>query len=123
MVSGDTRTGTLVLLLHGWGDSSAGVAKLQQDLSSGYQVLTLDLPGFGGTQAPAAAWDLDDYARFIAGVLKKLELEQPYAVIGHSNGGALAVRAISMELLKPQKLVLLAASGVRTNSAGKRAFE
>jgi pimeloyl-ACP methyl ester carboxylesterase len=114
--------GRLVLLLHGWGDSSAGVAKLQEDLSAGYQVLALDLPGFGGTQAPAAAWDLDDYSRFVAGALEKLELKQPYAVIGHSNGGALAVRAVSMGVLKPRKLVLLAASGVRTNSQAKRPF-
>jgi pimeloyl-ACP methyl ester carboxylesterase len=114
--------GKLVLLLHGWGDSSAGVAKLQEDLSAGYQVLALDLPGFGGTQAPAAAWDLDDYSRFVAGALEKLELKQPYAVIGHSNGGALAVRAVSLGVLNPRKLVLLAASGVRTNSQAKRLF-
>jgi pimeloyl-ACP methyl ester carboxylesterase len=114
--------GRLVLLLHGWGDSSAGVAKLQEDLSAGYQVLALDLPGFGGTQAPAAAWDLDDYSRFVAGALEKLELKQPYAVIGHSNGGALAVRAVSLGVLNPRKLVLLAASGVRTNSQAKRLF-
>lgn len=114
--------GKLVLLLHGWGDSSRGVARLQKDLSRAYQVLALDLPGFGGTQAPETAWDLDDYARFIAAALKKLDLKQPYAVIGHSNGGALAIRALSMELLRPRKLVLLAASGVRTNSSAKRLF-
>jgi pimeloyl-ACP methyl ester carboxylesterase len=114
--------GKLVLLLHGWGDSARGLAKLQQELAAQYEVLALDLPGFGGTQAPESAWDLDDYARFIAAAFKKLEIKQPYAVIGHSNGGALAIRAISMELLKPQKIVLLAASGVRTNSAGKRVF-
>lgn len=112
--------GKLVLLLHGWGDSSAGLAKLQKELAGQYEVLALDLPGFGGTQAPRTVWDLDNYARFMAAVLKKLELDQPYAVIGHSNGGALAIRAVSLEQLRPQKLILLAASGVRTNSAAKR---
>lgn len=114
--------GKLVLLLHGWGDSSKGVSGLQKELSAGYEVLALDLPGFGGSEKPEAAWDLDDYARFLAATLKKLELGQPYAVIGHSNGGALAIRSISMGLLEPGKLVLLAAAGVRTNSAGKRLF-
>ncbi len=109
-----------MLLLHGWGDSLAGLAQLQKELAAQYEVLAIDLPGFGGTQAPQAAWDLDDYARFIAAALQKLELKQPYAVIGHSNGGALAVRSVSMGLLKPEKLILLAASGVRTNSAAKR---
>lgn len=114
--------GKLVLVLHGWGDSVRGVAGLQKALSADYKVLALDLPGFGGSQAPTSAWDLDDYARFVAAVLKKLDLQEPHAVIGHSNGGALAIRTVSMGLVKPAKLVLLAASGVRTNSQTKRFF-
>ena len=85
-------------------------------------MLALDLPGFGGTEASDAVWDLDDYARFVTAVLDKLHLSQPYAVVGHSNGGALTIRAVSMGLLQPQKIVLLAAAGVRTNSRIKRFF-
>lgn len=114
--------GKLVLLLHGWGDSLKGLHDLAGVLSGKYQVLALDLPGFGGTQGPKIAWDLDDYSRFVAATLKKLELPQPYAVVAHSNGGALSVRAISLGELKPAKLVLMAASGVRTNNPIKRAF-
>lgn len=114
--------GKLVLLLHGWGDSAKGLAGLQKELSAGYQVLSLDLPGFGATQASDDIWDLDDYAKFVRATLDKLKLPQPYAVIGHSNGGALAIRAVSMELLRPRRIVLLAASGVRTNSRFKRFF-
>ncbi len=114
--------GKLVLLLHGWGDSLKGLHDLADFLAQKYQVLALDLPGFGGTQAPKSAWDLDDYSRFVAAVLKKLELSQPYAVVAHSNGGALSVRAVSLGELKPARLVLMAASGVRTNNPIKRAF-
>lgn len=112
--------GKLVLVLHGWGDNLKGLEGLIKQLSQHYRVLALDLPGFGGTQAPDGAWDLDDYARFVHAVLDKLELKQPYAVIGHSNGGALAIRATSLGELQPDKLVLLAASGVRANNAFKR---
>ncbi len=111
-----------MLLLHGWGDSLKGLHDLAGVLAQRYQVLALDLPGFGGTQAPKSAWDLDDYSHFVAAVVKKLELPQPYAVIAHSNGGALSVRAVSLGELKPSKLVLMAASGVRTNNPIKRAF-
>lgn len=117
-----TGKGKLVLLLHGWGDNIKGLAALQAALSKKYRVLAPDLPGFGGTQAPDGVWDLDNYAGFLQALLDKLDLEQPYAVIGHSNGGALAVRAISLGRLKPQKLVLLAAAGVRTNNRFKRLF-
>lgn len=112
--------GKLVLLLHGWGDSAKGLAGLQANLAEKYQVLAVDLPGFGGTQAPEEVWNLDDYARFLQGLLKKLDLSQPYAVIGHSNGGALAIRAVSLKCLQPEKIVLLAASGVRTSNKIKR---
>lgn len=107
-------------MLHGWGDSSKGLADLQRRLSDGYKVLAFDLPGFGGTQAPAEVWDLDDYVRFVAAALKKLRLEQPYAIIGHSNGGALAIRALGLGILEPDKLVLLAASGVRSGGGARR---
>jgi pimeloyl-ACP methyl ester carboxylesterase len=112
--------GQLVLLLHGWGDSAKGLRGLHQQLAKKYQVLALDLPGFGATEAPKDIWDLDNYARFVGALMTKLKLQQPYAIVGHSNGGALAVRAISLQTLKPQKLILLAASGVRTNNQLKR---
>lgn len=117
-----TGKGKLVLLLHGWGDNSQGFTALQTVLAKHYHVLAPDLPGFGGTQAPDGVWDLDDYAGFLQALLDKLELKQPYGVIGHSNGGALAVRAISLGRLKPKKLILLAAAGVRTNNRFKRLF-
>lgn len=117
-----TGKGKLVLLLHGWGDDARGLAVLQTALAKDYRVLAPDLPGFGGTQAPGGVWNLDDYAGFLQALLDKLGLKQPYAVIGHSNGGALAVRALSLGRLKPRKLVLLAASGVRTNNRFKRLF-
>ena len=111
-----TGKGKLVLLLHGWGDSASGLSDLQKDLSDDYKVLSLDLPGFGATQAPKEVWDLDNYSSFVSNVLQKLELGQPFAVIGHSNGGALTIRAVSLKKLQPQKIILLAASGVRTNN-------
>lgn len=117
-----TGKGQLILLLHGWGDSIKGLAGLQNSLTKHYQVLAVDLPGFGATETPKAAWDLDNYAQFLRALLSKLELPQPYAVIGHSNGGALAIRAVSLKCLEPKKIVLLAASGVRTNNRLKRLF-
>lgn len=115
-------TGKLVLFLHGWGDASSGSVALQKELAKNYKVLAPDLPGFGKTQLPPEGWDLDNYASFVGALLDKLDLEQPYAVIGHSNGGAVAVRSIAMDTLKPEKLVLLAASGVRAGKTLRKAM-
>jgi pimeloyl-ACP methyl ester carboxylesterase len=115
-----TGKGKLILLLHGWGDNLHGLHELQINLAKTHHVLSLDLPGFGSSEAPKTVWNLDNYGNFVADLLKKLDLKQPYAVIGHSNGGAIAVRAISLGLLKPEKLILIAASGIRTGRHAKR---
>lgn len=113
--------GETLLLLHGWGDKLETFEPLLPSLSERFTVLRLDLPGFGKSQKPPVAWNLDDYARFTRDFLEKLEgSKQPYGIIGHSNGGALVIRGISLGLLKPQRLVLLAASGVRNTGTVRR---
>jgi len=111
--------GKTVLLLHGWGDSAAGLAGLQQALAKKYKVIALDLPGFGGTQAPGGVWGLDDYAYFVDHFLTKIEAARPRAIIGHSNGGAIAIRGMARGLLGADKLVLLASAGIRGEYKGR----
>lgn len=112
--------GKLVLLLHGWGDSSAGLEGLATYLSKKYQVLVPDLPGFGASQPPKEVWDLDNYGKFLSSLLSKLNLGQPFVVVGHSNGGALAIRSVSQNEVEPIKLILIAASGIREGKKAKR---
>ena len=105
----------MVLLLHGWGDSLNGLNVLSDALKKrGYGVISLDLPGFGSSDNPKSAWGLNEYARFIDEFLKKVKIS-PFAVIGHSNGGAIALKANSIGLIKPAKLVLIASAGIRSN--------
>jgi pimeloyl-ACP methyl ester carboxylesterase len=111
--------GPVVLLLHGWADRLETFATLQKVLSNSYRTVALDLPGFGTTEAPSSVWNLDNYAQFVKLFLSKTGL-QPYACIGHSNGGALLIRAVSLGEVEPQKLVLLAASGIRPASSPRR---
>ncbi len=111
----------LILMLHGWGDSLTSFHDLVIDLMPENMVVALDLPGFGATEAPHEVWDLDNYSSFVADFLAKLKLK-PDVVMGHSNGGALAIRAISLGKINPNKLVLLASSGIRDGQKGKRAI-
>ncbi len=105
----------MVLLLHGWGDSSDGLRIIFDGLTEkGYGVLSLDLPGFGSSDNPKTAWGLTEYAKFVDEFLKKIKI-MPFAVIGHSNGGAIAIKASSMGLIKPAKLILIASAGIRSN--------
>jgi len=105
-------SGKTVVLLHGWGDSMTGLDDLRLKLAKSFQVISLDLPGFGKSQTPSSSWGLDDYAKFVDDFLTKLALKAD-TIIGHSNGGAIAIRGLGRGILKSHRLVLLAASGIR----------
>lgn len=111
--------GKAVLLLHGWGDSAAGLQKLQVSLAKKHKVIAIDLPGFGGSQAPESVWGLDDYAYFVDHFLAKIEAKQLKAILGHSNGGAIAIRGMARGWLSADNLVLLASAGVRGEYKGR----
>src|SRR5665213_2360339 len=105
--------GKKLVFLHGWGDSSETFEKLIQLLGPKYEILSLDLPGFGGTQAPTEAWGAEDYAKFLKAWLVKIGVKDLYAVIGHSYGGTVAIEAIGNRVIVPKKLILLSSSGIR----------
>ncbi len=108
-----------ILLLHGWGDNLQTFKNLQTELSKKCSVVNVDLPGFGNTQAPAGVWDLDNYAKFVAAFLKKIDVN-PSVIIAHSNGGALAIRGLATGVLNSNKLVLLSSSGIRNTQKARR---
>ncbi len=106
-------SGPVILILHGWGDSGRSWQQLQKNLSKKYTVIIPDLPGFGGSDCPNTSWDLTDYAQFVAQFLKKIGAKEPMAIIGHSNGGAIAIRGLGQDIITADRLVLLASSGMR----------
>lgn len=112
--------GPVVVLLHGWGDSLSTFRDLTSKLSRHYTVITLDLPGFGGSDAPKQTFDLEKFAEHIADFLQKIDCNNVYAYIGHSNGGAIAMRGLASGILRSEKLVLLASSGIRSTYKGRK---
>lgn len=112
-------SGAVIVLVHGWGDTLKTFDELAAQLMQKHDVVRVDLPGFGGTEAPKQVWNLDNYAQFLSEFLAKIGVHD-YVLVGHSNGGAVIIRGVSMGVLKPQKIVLLAASGVRTGGGLRR---
>ena len=109
-----------VLLLHGWGDTHKTFAQLQPELAKSFTVISLDLPGFGATQAPASVWGLEDYAQFVNSFSSKLRVKQVDAVVAHSNGAAVAIRGVAQGVISTDKLVLIGAAGIRDQETVKR---
>src|SRR3990167_1812903 len=105
-------SGKTVVCLHGWGDTENTFKELAHFLEKKYTVLTLDLPGFGGSQTPPSAWELNNYVDFIEHWLEKIGISDVYAIVGHSYGGSLAIKGVGSGKLKTKKLILLSAAGV-----------
>ncbi len=111
--------GPVVLIIPGWADTSASWRDLAKGLAKKHEVIVVDLPGFGGTQTPVEqSWGLTDYAMFVAHFLNKLGVRTA-AIIGHSNGGAIALRGLSTQALAADRLVLLASAGIRNTYNGR----
>lgn len=108
-----------ILILHGWADSLESYNQFSRYFVKKYKVIRLDLPGFGLSSSPPKPWNLNDYALFIQHFLIKLKLK-PSIVIGHSNGGALAIVLIADGYIVPKKLVLIASAGIRNKQTAQK---
>jgi pimeloyl-ACP methyl ester carboxylesterase len=105
-------SGPPALVLHGWGASIEAVYPIVCGLAPVATVYALDLPGFGQTDLPPEAWGVEDYQAFVAAFMDALAIERP-AVVGHSNGGRIAIRMAATEPARASRLVLVDSAGIR----------
>ena len=100
-----------VLMIHGWPLSNKIFEYQKRFLvECGYRVITLDLRGFGNSDAPAWGYDYDTLARDIYKVVCKLNLRY-FTLIGFSMGGAIVLRYMSnYDGYGVEKLILLGAA-------------
>jgi pimeloyl-ACP methyl ester carboxylesterase len=112
--------GEVVLFLHGWGSDGTTFSKLISDIAKSYECIALDLPGFGTTEPPTEAWNLDNYAAYIKDFLVKINVKKVAIIIGHSNGGAIAIRGLRQGMLQAKKLVLISSAGIRENNTPRK---
>ena len=106
---GDNGNGAPLLLLHSGGSSGAQWRKAGEKLTA-RRLLTPDFYGYGGTDG----WDSDetlqhdDQADLVVAALTHASLaDATVDVVGHSYGGAGAVRMVLRELANVRSLVLI----------------
>jgi pimeloyl-ACP methyl ester carboxylesterase len=105
-------SGPTVLVLHGWGASIEAVQPILAGLSSVAGVYALDLPGFGESDLPPEPWGVERYQEFVAAFMDALAIDAP-TVVGHSNGGRIAIRMAATEPSRLSRLVLVDSAGIR----------
>ena len=114
----DLGVGPVVLLLHGAGGSGHSFRNLIPLLAGQYRVIVPDLPGQGFSRAGARGrLGLDAMAADLC-ALCHAEGLAPVAIIGHSAGGAIALRMAEMMENAPCVIGINAALGEFEGAAG-----
>jgi pimeloyl-ACP methyl ester carboxylesterase len=103
--------GRPVLLLHGSGSSHHGFGPVAELLSSDFDVIALDLPGFGFTgPRPDRDYRVSTYVDTVAGFMTELGLDR-FSVVGNSLGGNIGWNLALAEPSRVEGLVLINATG------------
>lgn len=107
------------LIIHGWGRGAKSWLTVKNLLEKkGLLVLAPDLPGFGQNPAPTQAWYLDDYVNWLNHFCEENHLNQ-FFLLGHSFGGAIALKFSLQYPEKVKKLFLVAPALIRKKSLKK----
>lgn len=101
-----------IILIHGLGEEASTVWEdsikfLQDD----FYVLSFDLPGFGSASKENLLYSPKNYSQFIHHLASEY-LKEPYHLIGHSMGAAIALYHAHQYENNVKSLVLISAAGI-----------
>jgi pimeloyl-ACP methyl ester carboxylesterase len=101
-----------IVLVHGLGDQASGSwAGIIPELASRYHVLAVDLPGFGRSDKGNLLYSPGAYAVYLRWLVDRFATG-PLVMIGHSMGGAVALRFAADYPLQVERLVLANVAGI-----------
>lgn len=100
-----------IFLLHGWTYTTEKWNELARQLSlRGFELVLLPIPGL--TETTDKVWQLDDYVDWLK---TKLDRELHPIVIGHSNGGRIALAYAAKYPAALSHLILICSAGIYHN--------
>jgi pimeloyl-ACP methyl ester carboxylesterase len=101
-----------LILLHGAGGSGSGWLTNIGELSTRFRVYAPDLPGHGRTdKAPSGKYIFPDFQKFVSDIMSELNIDRAH-LVGHSLGGAVALRMAIDLPTRVGKLVLISSAGL-----------
>ena len=101
----DIKADTTIVLLHGWGQNIEMMEPISSKYEDKFNILIIDLPGFGKSSEPPHSWTVYEYVECIKELIDYLKISK-IILIGHSFGGKLSL--IYSSIHKVEKLVCLA---------------
>jgi poly(3-hydroxyalkanoate) depolymerase len=94
--------------MNGIGASLEVLQPFVDALSPRRTVVRFDVPGVGGSPRPVVPYNLATFSPVVAGLLKRLDLDEPVDVLGLSWGGGLAQHFAVQHRRRVRRLVLAA---------------
>ncbi|MBU4274470.1 alpha/beta hydrolase [Patescibacteria group bacterium] len=112
-----------LVILHGWQSSKEKWQKIKEKVDEqGIKVIVPDIPGFKPENELKKPWDLDNYIDWFKEFLSSENISEPFFLLGHSFGGALATKFVLKYPEKVEKLFLVAAACVRKKTLKRKIF-
>jgi pimeloyl-ACP methyl ester carboxylesterase len=107
--SGPPGRPVTVVALPGWKGADVGLRTLvSHTVTSGYRVVTLNLPGLGGSDGgPRLDRGLDELAALVEELVGRLGTPEPVVLVGHSFGATIATAVAARRLVPVRGLVLV----------------
>ena len=101
-----------VILIHGLGGSTEDWKSTIPALAADFHVLTFDLSGFGKSDKGNKQYSPTHYAQLAQFLASHYFNDKPFHIVGHSMGGAIALRFASLRPANFQRLVLIDSAGI-----------
>jgi len=112
----ETGHGEPLVLLHGIATDRHIWDMVTPLLAAERRVISVDLPGFGGSAPTGEEFDLERVATRIARGLSAQGIRGPFDLVGHSLGGGVALTLAARRPRAVQRLVLVAPAGLKPMS-------
>jgi len=108
-----SKDAPVLVVLQGWGTGMEIYDSVAVAVNDRYRAVQFDLPGFGSSDEPPEAWNVDAYADFFCSFMEALEIKKA-VLLGHSYGGRIIIKLASRESLpfEIEKIVLVDSAGV-----------
>jgi len=107
-----TGCGEPLVLVHGLATTGSIWRRIVPALARSRSVAAIDVPGFGASDPAGPGFELDAVAQRIRGGLARAGVPEPYDLVGHSMGGALALTLAAAHPEAVRRLVLVSPAGL-----------
>ena len=113
--------GQNVLLIPGWGTNYNVYKNLIENISNYAKIYYFDMPGFGESEEPKESWNTDSFIELVKEFIKQKNIND-VTIIGHSNGGRVAIKMLSNNNLEfnVKRMILIGSAGIVHKKTAKQ---